>query len=135
MPHIGSLLLGQPNRGSLRRGGAALRYWSRPPQLAEPGRLVIVRSTTERLPSRAPTLGSTARAFVAMSRGVTRPDIPNVLAARYASLDMATLWSPERKIIFERQLWIAVLEAQRELGVRVPDGVVEAYRARVQTST
>jgi adenylosuccinate lyase len=33
--------------------------------------------------------------------------------------------------VLERQLWIAVLEAQRDLGVDVPDGVVEAYRAVV----
>jgi adenylosuccinate lyase len=54
--------------------------------------------------------------------------VPNVLAARYASRDMAALWSPERKIVLERELWLAVLEAQRELGLTVPDGVLEAYR-------
>jgi adenylosuccinate lyase len=53
--------------------------------------------------------------------------IPDVLATRYASPAMADLWSPERKIILERRLWIAVLRAQRDLGVEVPDGVVEAY--------
>jgi adenylosuccinate lyase len=53
--------------------------------------------------------------------------IPNVLAARYASVEMATLWSPEHKVVLERQLWIAVLRAQRDLGVDVPDGVIEAY--------
>src|SRR5690606_24533877 len=31
----------------------------------------------------------------------------------------------------ERQLWIAVLKAQRDLGIDVPDGVVEAYEAVV----
>src|SRR5512139_2381616 len=31
----------------------------------------------------------------------------------------------------ERQLWVAVLKAQRDLGVTVPDGVVEAYEAVV----
>jgi adenylosuccinate lyase len=40
---------------------------------------------------------------------------------------MATIWSPERKIVLERELWIAVLRAQRDLGVDVPDGAVEAY--------
>jgi adenylosuccinate lyase len=30
--------------------------------------------------------------------------------------------------VLERLLWIAVLEAQRELGIHVPDGVVEAYQ-------
>ncbi|MET8849954.1 adenylosuccinate lyase [Amycolatopsis sp. NPDC004625] len=57
-----------------------------------------------------------------------KPRIPNVLAARYASPELVRLWSPEQKVVLERQLWIAVLEAQRDLGVEVPDGVVEAYR-------
>jgi adenylosuccinate lyase len=54
--------------------------------------------------------------------------IPNVLAARYASSDMVTLWSPEEKVRAERRLWLAVLRAQRDLGVPVPEGVVEAYQ-------
>src|SRR3954468_647176 len=53
--------------------------------------------------------------------------VPNVLATRYAGADLAGIWSPEHKIVLERQLWIAVLKAQRDLGVDVPDGVVEAY--------
>jgi adenylosuccinate lyase len=53
--------------------------------------------------------------------------IPNVLAARYASADLVTLWSPEEKIRMERRLWLAVLRAQRDLGVSVPAGAVEAY--------
>ncbi len=57
--------------------------------------------------------------------------VPNVLAARYASVDMADLWSPERKVVLERELWLAVLEAQADLGVELPDGVVEAYRSVV----
>ena len=56
---------------------------------------------------------------------------PNVLAHRYASPEIARLWSPEHKIVLERQLWIAVLKAQRDLGVETPDGVVEAYEAVV----
>lgn len=53
--------------------------------------------------------------------------IPNVLAQRYASAELAALWSPEEKIRMERRLWLAVLRAQRDLGVTVPDGVIEAY--------
>ncbi|NMD55382.1 MULTISPECIES: adenylosuccinate lyase [Tsukamurella] len=53
--------------------------------------------------------------------------IPDVLANRYASPRMRELWSPEHKIVLERQLWIAVLKAQRDLGIDVPDGAVEAY--------
>lgn len=58
--------------------------------------------------------------------GVT---IPNVLATRYASAPMVELWSAEHKVVLERQLWVAVLRAQRALGVDVPVGVVEAYEA------
>ncbi|WP_434742383.1 adenylosuccinate lyase [Micromonospora sp. SH-82] len=53
--------------------------------------------------------------------------IPNVLANRYASPDMLALWSPQEKVKMERRLWIAVLRAQADLGVTVPDGVIEAY--------
>jgi adenylosuccinate lyase len=56
-----------------------------------------------------------------------KPRIANVLANRYASLEMATLWSAEHKIVLERRLWVEVLRAQRDLGIAVPDGVVEAY--------
>jgi len=57
--------------------------------------------------------------------------IPNVLAARYASPEVVTIWSANHKIILERRLWLAVLRAQRDLGVEVPDGVIDAYEAVV----
>ncbi|HVB28008.1 MAG TPA: adenylosuccinate lyase, partial [Mycobacteriales bacterium] len=50
-----------------------------------------------------------------------KPVIPDVLAARYASVPMTELFSPEHKVILERRLWLAVLRAQRDLGVTVPD--------------
>jgi adenylosuccinate lyase len=60
--------------------------------------------------------------------GVTqKPAIGNVLASRYASSAMATLFSPEHKIVLERQLWLAVLKAQKDLGIDTPDGAIEAY--------
>lgn len=59
----------------------------------------------------------------------TSKPIVNILAQRYASGEMCALWSAEHKIVLERSLWIAVLEAQRDLGITVPDGAVEAYRA------
>jgi adenylosuccinate lyase len=58
--------------------------------------------------------------------------VPNVLATRYAGADLAEIWSPEHKIVLERRLWIAVLKAQKDLGIDVPDGVVEAYEAVVE---
>jgi adenylosuccinate lyase len=57
--------------------------------------------------------------------------IPNVLADRYASPAMTDLWSPAGKVVLERRLWLAVLRAQADLDVPVPDGVVEAYEAVV----
>ena len=54
--------------------------------------------------------------------------IPNVLASRYASADMVAIWSPRAKIIAERRLWLAVLRAQRELGVDVPEAVIVDYQ-------
>jgi adenylosuccinate lyase len=53
--------------------------------------------------------------------------IPNVLAARYASDDMVGIWSAEETVRAERRLWLAVLRAQRDLGVPTPDGVIESY--------
>ncbi len=53
----------------------------------------------------------------------------NVLASRYASRPMAELWSEAGKVVLERELWVAVLEAQRDLGIDLPDGVVEDHRA------
>jgi adenylosuccinate lyase len=58
-----------------------------------------------------------------------KPAIPNVLAGRYASGAMATLWSPAAKVVLERQLWVAVLRAQAALGVDVPDAALAAYQA------
>ena len=55
--------------------------------------------------------------------------IENVLATRYASASMSEIWSRRGKVVLERELWIAVLRAQHELGVTVPEGVVEAYES------
>jgi len=58
--------------------------------------------------------------------------IANVLATRYAAADLVEIWSAEHKIVLERRLWLAVLRAQKDLGVEVPDGVIEAYEAVVE---
>ncbi|GAA5143935.1 adenylosuccinate lyase [Prosthecobacter algae] len=53
--------------------------------------------------------------------------ISNVLAERYATPAMRALWSGEGKVKLERDYWIAVLKGQRDLGIPVPDGVIESY--------
>jgi adenylosuccinate lyase len=62
---------------------------------------------------------------------VPKPVVQDVLASRYASPELAAVWSAEHKVVLERRLWVAVLRAQRDLGVDVPEGVVEAYEAVV----
>jgi adenylosuccinate lyase len=54
--------------------------------------------------------------------------LPNVLASRYASDAMVRLWSPANKVVLERKLWLAVLEAQADAGLDVPAGAIEDYR-------
>ena len=58
---------------------------------------------------------------------MSQDHISNVLAQRYASPAMRAIWSGEGKVRLERDYWIAVLKGQRDLGIPVPDGVIEAY--------
>ena len=53
----------------------------------------------------------------------------NVLASRYASQQMVEIWSAESRIILERELWVAVLKAQKELGIEIEDQVIEDYES------
>lgn len=52
-----------------------------------------------------------------------------MLAARYASTAMTDIWSPRAKVVAERRLWLAVLRAQAELGVQVPEQAIADYEA------
>jgi adenylosuccinate lyase len=51
----------------------------------------------------------------------------NVLAQRYASPEMRRLWSERAKVAAERRLWVAVMRAQRDLGVDIPDEAISDY--------
>ena len=64
--------------------------------------------------------------------GPADPVLPNVLASRDASRDMVQLWSPAHKVVLERRLWLAVLEAQAANGLDVPAGAIDDYRAVVE---
>lgn len=58
--------------------------------------------------------------------------IPNVLAERYASPAMKEIWSAHGRILLERDYWIAVMKAQRDLGVAIPTEAIRDYE-RVKT--
>jgi len=47
----------------------------------------------------------------------------NPLVSRYASREMAELWGPQRKFSTWRRLWLALAEAEQELGLMSSDGV------------
>jgi adenylosuccinate lyase len=53
------------------------------------------------------------------------------LAERYASKAMLELWSPRMRYGLWRRLWLALAEAQRELGLEIPDAAVEQMRAHL----
>lgn len=60
-----------------------------------------------------------------------RPVIRDVLADRYASTAMLQIWSEENKIVAGRELWIAVMDAQAELGLNIPAFAIDSYRKHV----
>jgi adenylosuccinate lyase len=53
--------------------------------------------------------------------------ITNVLAERYASPAIKTIWSPTGRVGIERDYWIAVMKAQRDLGVAIPAAAIKSY--------
>jgi adenylosuccinate lyase len=59
----------------------------------------------------------------------TRPEAyPHPLLDRYASPEMAEIFSPRHQALLWRELWIALAEAERELGVPVPEAAIQAMR-------
>jgi adenylosuccinate lyase len=57
----------------------------------------------------------------------SRDVLADVLAERYASPAMVAIWSARGKVVLEREYWIAVMRAQRELGVDIPEAAIAAY--------
>ncbi|YCM45692.1 adenylosuccinate lyase [Verrucomicrobiaceae bacterium 227] len=55
--------------------------------------------------------------------------IPNVLAERYAASQIRDIWSPEGRIVLERDFWISVMKAQQSLGLDIPDAAIKAYES------
>src|SRR5215218_11285525 len=55
----------------------------------------------------------------------------NPLVTRYAGREMAQLWSPQRKFSTWRRLWVALAEAQRQLGLNIAESQVAELRSKV----
>lgn len=58
--------------------------------------------------------------------------IPNVLANRYASAAMRSLWSPTHKVLLERRLWLSVLRAQKRLGLSISEQALADYERVIE---
>jgi adenylosuccinate lyase len=55
----------------------------------------------------------------------------NPLIARYASPEMSRLWGPQRKFSAWRRLWVALAEAEAELGLPITAAQVAELRSQV----
>lgn len=62
---------------------------------------------------------------------MTHDEYASPLGARYASAAMLRLWSPRTRHRLWRELWLALAEAERELGVAIPEEAIRAMRAAV----
>ena len=55
----------------------------------------------------------------------------NPLIGRYASAAMSELWGPQRKFSTWRRLWVALAEAEAELGLPVSQGQIAELKRYV----
>ncbi len=55
----------------------------------------------------------------------------NPLITRYSSPEMSEIWSPQRKFSTWRRLWVALAEAEAELGLSITPGQIEQLRVHV----
>ena len=49
-----------------------------------------------------------------MVQELKRPEIPNIIADRYASTPLLLVFAPKNKILQERELWITIMKGQEE---------------------
>jgi adenylosuccinate lyase len=55
----------------------------------------------------------------------------NPLISRYASREMARLWSPQRRIATWRRMWVALAESEKELGLNISDEQINQLKANI----
>ncbi len=53
------------------------------------------------------------------------------LGTRYASPAMQTLWGEAHRVALWRRLWLALMEAEKELGLDIPDAAIAEVRAHL----
>ena len=67
------------------------------------------------------------------AQSVDRRDVwDNPLATRYASAEMTAVWSDRNRYRLWRQVWLALAEAEAELGLPITDGQLTAMRKALE---
>ena len=56
----------------------------------------------------------------------------NPLIGRYASVEMSQLWSPQTKHSTWRRLWVALAEAERELGLDISEAQIQELKSHIE---
>ena len=62
---------------------------------------------------------------------MSAPRWQSPLSGRYASAEMLALWSDTHRIGQWRRVWLALAEAERAVGIAIPDEALEAMRAHL----
>ena len=62
---------------------------------------------------------------------MNKPNYENPLIKRYASKEMSRIFSPDMKFTTWRRLWIALAEAEQELGLEITDEQIAELKEHV----
>lgn len=57
----------------------------------------------------------------------------NPLVERYSSKEMLRIFSPQNKFTYWRKLWVALAEAEKELGLNITDSQIESLKSNIET--
>ena len=64
-------------------------------------------------------------------RIATRRKYENPLADRYSSVEMNFNWSPQKKFSTWRRLWLALAQAEKEMGLSITEEQINEMKANL----
>ena len=69
--------------------------------------------------------------YVLLSYIANRKKYENPLADRYSSTEMNFNWSPQKKFSTWRRLWLALAQAEKELGLPITQEQIDEMKANL----